>query len=52
MPILTPRFIPTCSDELMERLKEIQARYDLPMQSHLSENRGEISWVRGALPMV
>ena len=26
-PILTPRFIPTCSDELMERLKEIQTRY-------------------------
>lgn len=29
MPVLTPRFIPTCSDELMGRLKEIQARYDL-----------------------
>jgi len=50
MPILTPRFIPTCSDELMERLKEIQARYDLPMQSHLSENRGEISWVQELCP--
>lgn len=49
-PILTPRFIPTCSDRLMERLKEIQAQYDLPVQSHLSENQGEISWVRELCP--
>ena len=35
-PILTPRFIPTCSDALMERLKDIQKQYKLPMQSHLS----------------
>lgn len=49
-PILTPRFIPTCSDELMERLKEIQIRYQLPMQSHLSENQGEINWVKELSP--
>lgn len=49
-PILTPRFIPTCSDRLMERLKEIQTRYNLPLQSHLSENQGEISWVRELCP--
>ena len=49
-PILTPRFIPTCSDGLMERLKEIQVRYGLAMQSHLSENRGEIAWVKELCP--
>lgn len=49
-PILTPRFIPTCSDELMEELKRIQTRYDLPVQSHLSENQGEIAWVRELCP--
>lgn len=49
-PILTPRFIPTCSDELMERLKEIQAQYNLPVQSHLSENQGEIAWVKELCP--
>lgn len=49
-PILTPRFIPTCSDELMERLKEIQTRYGLAMQSHLSENQGEIAWVKELCP--
>lgn len=45
MPILTPRFIPSCTDELMQKLGELQRKYNLPMQSHLSENRSEIAWV-------
>lgn len=49
-PILTPRFIPSCSDELMERLAAIQKEYNLPIQSHLSENHGEISWVQELVP--
>lgn len=49
-PILTPRFIPSCSDELMRRLKEIQETYHLPVQSHLSENPGEINWVQELCP--
>ena len=49
-PILTPRFIPTCTDELMEQLSEIQKQYQLPMQSHLSENIGEIAWVKELCP--
>ncbi len=49
-PILTPRFTPSCSDELMERLKTIQKDWDLPMQSHLSENQGEIAWVKELCP--
>lgn len=49
-PILTPRFIPSCTDELMERLGEIQRQYRLPVQSHLSENPGEIDWVSGLCP--
>ncbi len=39
-PILTPRFIPSCTDELMERLKGVQGDFGLPVQSHLSENQG------------
>lgn len=49
-PILTPRFIPTCSDELMQKLENIQEKYQLPVQSHLSENRGEIEWVQELCP--
>lgn len=49
-PIITPRFTPSCTDELMEKLKMIQMRYDLPVQSHLSENQGEIEWVKELCP--
>lgn len=49
-PILTPRFIPSCSDELMRGLGELADRYDLPVQSHLSENYGEIAWVKELCP--
>ena len=50
LPILTPRFTPSCTDELMEDLKKIQIRYSLPLQSHLSENPGEIAWVKELCP--
>jgi len=49
-PIITPRFIPTCSDELMEKLKVLQAEYSLPVQSHLSENVNEVQWVKELCP--
>ncbi len=49
-PILTPRFIPSCTDDLMDQLREIQRAYCLPVQSHLSENKGEIEWVRELRP--
>lgn len=49
-PILTPRFIPSCTDELMAKLKEIQRKYHLPVQSHLSENPGEVGWVQELCP--
>jgi len=49
-PIITPRFIPTCSDDLMLKLKELQSEYALPVQSHLSENKAEIEWVLKLCP--
>ena len=48
--ILTPRFIPSCSDELMREISRLQKKYELPMQSHLSENLGEIEWVKELCP--
>ena len=44
-PILTPRFIPSCTDGLLEALGELARERDLPVQSHLSENQGEIALV-------
>ena len=49
-PIVTPRFIPSCTDELMEGLGRLAAQYRIPVQSHLSENPGEIAWVRELCP--
>ena len=49
-PILTPRFVPSCSDKLMEQLRELQSKYKLPLQSHLSENKSEIEWVKNLHP--
>ena len=44
-PIITPRFIPTCSSQLLAALGRIAADYNIPVQSHLSENREEIAIV-------
>jgi guanine deaminase len=49
-PILTPRFIPSCSDELFRGLAELQKEQALPFQSHLSEQKKEIAWVRELCP--
>ena len=49
-PILTPRFIPCCTDKLMEELREIQMAYGIPVQSHLSESKGEIDFVKTLRP--
>ena len=49
-PILTPRFIPCCTDALMEELREIQMAYGIPVQSHLSESKGEIDFVKFLRP--
>ena len=49
-PIITPRFAPTCSGELMTSLGKIARRYNTPVQSHLSENREETKWVKDLHP--
>ncbi len=49
-PIITPRFIPSCTDSLMKELGRIARQNDLPLQSHLSENLSEIAWVKELCP--
>ncbi|MGN0733538.1 MAG: amidohydrolase family protein [Emergencia sp.] len=49
-PILTPRFIPSCSDELMRGLGRLAEERGLRIQSHLSENPLEIQWVKELVP--
>lgn len=50
MPVLTPRFIPSCTDKLMEGLEKIRSDYSLPVQSHLSESKSEIEYVKSLRP--
>ncbi len=45
-PILTPRFTPSCTDDLMQML----GKFNLPVQTHLSENLSEIEWVSELCP--
>lgn len=49
-PVLTPRFVPSCTDGLMTALGRIRQEYDLPVQSHLSENPEEIEAVARLAP--
>ena len=49
-PMLTPRFIPSCTDDLLTSLGRFQKKYHVPVQSHLSENLSEIAWVRELCP--
>jgi len=49
-PIITPRFIPSCTDTLLQKISEIRKRFDLPVQSHLSENPDEVEMVRKLVP--
>lgn len=49
-PILTPRFTPSCTDDLMAFLGELGQENGLYVQSHLSESKAEIEWVRGLHP--
>ena len=49
-PMLTPRFTPSCTDQLMAFLGKLSAERGLPVQSHLSENQAEVDWVRQLYP--
>ena len=49
-PIITPRFTPSCTNELMAWLGKLAQERGLYVQSHLSENRGEIAWVKELHP--
>ncbi len=49
-PIITPRFAPTCSDELLEALGDLAFKYNAAVQSHLNENQAEVVWVKELFP--
>jgi len=48
--IVTPRFVPSCSPEMLQAMGLLASEEKLPVQSHLSENRSEIAWVKQLEP--
>lgn len=44
--IFTPRFAPTCSLQLMQWIGKYATQNGLWIQTHLSENKDEIKWVK------
>ncbi len=49
-PIITPRFAPTCSEELLKALGDLAFKYNAAVQSHLNENNAEVLWVKELFP--
>ena len=49
-PVITPRFIPTCSAELLRGLGELASKYDAHVQSHISESIDEVTFVASLFP--
>ena len=49
-PIITPRFVPSCSGGLLGKLGDLAKERDLPVQSHLCETVKEVAWVKELFP--
>lgn len=45
--VITPRFVPTCSSELMRGLASIADEHGLRVQSHMCESEGQVEWSKG-----
>ncbi|TQR18677.1 guanine deaminase [Psychrobacillus vulpis] len=45
-PVVTPRFIPSCTDDALKGLGELAAKYDTHIQSHCSESDWEHGYVQ------
>ncbi len=41
-----PRFVVSCTDQLLKRVKELSTEYGVKVHTHASENRGEIELVQ------
>jgi guanine deaminase len=48
--VVTPRFAPSCTMAAMKKAAEIARKYDCFIQTHLSENKDEITWVKELFP--
>lgn len=49
-PIITPRFAPSCTSDLMDQLGQLSHDRSIPIQTHLAETKREIDWVMSLFP--
>ena len=49
-PIITPRFAPSCTSQLLKQLGELSTQENLPSQTHISENKSEIELAKKLFP--
>ncbi|KAJ2081234.1 hypothetical protein H4R24_002503 [Coemansia sp. RSA 988] len=49
-PIVTPRFVPTCSDSCLRGLGDLARKRGLAVQSHLCENPSETAFAKECFP--
>ncbi len=49
-PIITPRFAPTCSEELIQGLGRLAKKYACGFQTHLVESIAEAAWTKELFP--
>ncbi|KAH7919244.1 Metallo-dependent hydrolase [Leucogyrophana mollusca] len=45
-PVITPRFVPTCSNELLVGLGALSEKESVRIQSHLAEAHEAVQWVK------
>ncbi len=48
--IFSPRFAPVCSSKLMKKIGDFAQKNNAFIQTHLSENKDEIKWVKELFP--
>jgi len=49
-PVITPRFIPTCTPELMKGLSVLASEHHLVIQSHISESMDQVKFTKALHP--
>ncbi|CAL8346960.1 unnamed protein product [Lota lota] len=49
-PVITPRFVVSCTADLMLKLAEVAKNNNLHIQSHISENKDEVELVKEMFP--
>lgn len=50
IPVITPRFAPSCRRETLAAEGELARREQIPVQTHISESKSEIDFVRELFP--